>query len=887
MSSRPSYLQGRGRGRGQQVPCPPGGDRAPGQVKLRPPHSSTTSSTSDDGGTSSGPGSPVSTNHRFADIAAKHQQSVQRHLTQSSQDDDYESSSEEDDLNDEGIMSKMVKTFQNTNDGGDDILGRTQEYLLNSVKSKASVCLVCIETIRRTEAIWSCTGCHTSFHLTCLQKWVKDGVYQQTRDIDEEIDTRTIPWHCPKCRHEYSQADCPTRYFCFCLKEEDPTFDPWLVPHSCGQTCEKQLRPDCGHRCLLLCHPGPCPPCPQTVRASCYCGGQPAQTRRCGAREWTCGQPCDNDLSCDQHTCNKVCHPGDCPPCPETSEQSCQCGNKTGQQPCASPVWQCGKVCGRSLVCGHHVCERLCHSGQCGECPRSGNRSCPCGRTEFELPCTEDVPTCLETCDKLLECKAHKCTQRCHTGPCGTCRQLSQKTCRCGQRSKELPCFKEYICETKCSKMKDCGKHQCKKKCCDGQCTPCEQPCNKTLGCRSHKCASRCHRGLCYPCPLTVTISCPCSGSSVTLPCGRQRVTRPPRCSRPCKEPVDCHHAARTSHRCHGGSCPPCRQVCDKALDCQHACPAPCHTAVLVKKREQVERAGPWDPAGRVWQEKECLACPPCQLPTPVACLGGHEVVSYACAVARRACCHRVCGRMLGCGNHECQLECHTVKGAANENSAGGTCEVCEDGCGRSRPDGCSHPCLLTCHPGDCPSCMQMIRMRCHCQLIVQHVECHRWTDASDREKIKLKACPQRCPKMLPCKHQCTAFCHPGTCPSPEKCTEKVKVRCPCRNRKREFVCNEVQAGFAKVECEDSCQNKKSKALKEAEAREVALREEEEVRQREELEEFQRKMKPRKRKPRKQRTEEEQPHFLQRHRVIITATTVAVLSAIAAYFFLY
>ncbi len=39
---------------------------------------------------------------------------------------------------------------------------------------------------------------------------------------------------------------------------------------------------------------------------------------------------------------------------------------------------------------------------------------------EFELPCTEDVPTCVDTCGKMLECGEHECTQRCHTGPCGT-----------------------------------------------------------------------------------------------------------------------------------------------------------------------------------------------------------------------------------------------------------------------------------------------------------------------------------------------------------------------------------------------------------------------------------------------------------------------------------
>ena len=38
------------------------------------------------------------------------------------------------------------------------------------------------------------------------------------------------------------------------------------------------------------------------------------------------------------------------------------------------------------------------------------------------------------------------------------------KKCRCGAKKKELQCYKTYTCETKCSKMKDCGRHQCKRK---------------------------------------------------------------------------------------------------------------------------------------------------------------------------------------------------------------------------------------------------------------------------------------------------------------------------------------------------------------------------------------------------------------------------------------
>lgn len=49
----------------------------------------------------------------------------------------------------------------------------------------------------------------------------------------------------------------------------DPEWDPWRAPHSCGELCGRRLNEDgagCDHTCLLLCHPGPCPPCP-LVRA--------------------------------------------------------------------------------------------------------------------------------------------------------------------------------------------------------------------------------------------------------------------------------------------------------------------------------------------------------------------------------------------------------------------------------------------------------------------------------------------------------------------------------------------------------------------------------------------------------------------------------------------
>ena len=149
------------------------------------------------------------------------------------------------------------------------------------------------------------------------------------------------------------------------MKTQDPCFDPWLVPHSCGSKCEKLLQPECKHSCLLLCHPGiillsnynvnknlhllfvlgPCPPCPQTVSVTCFCAKSPVQVRRCSSKAWSCGKKCSNQLSCLEHKCEVICHSGPCPPCPKKSSQKCLCGARKEERPCHAIEFQCDKVC--------------------------------------------------------------------------------------------------------------------------------------------------------------------------------------------------------------------------------------------------------------------------------------------------------------------------------------------------------------------------------------------------------------------------------------------------------------------------------------------------------------------------------------------------------------
>ncbi|XP_077355994.1 NF-X1-type zinc finger protein NFXL1 [Festucalex cinctus] len=830
--------QGRGRGRKQDAP----GER----IRERPGSgvgrggSAKTTVLPDVRHDSSGPA-------KFEEIRKSNQAAAQRLMerhTGSSEDDD-----DDDDDNEHKDARVLESTFTAyASHTGGDVTGlqRTGQYVSELFQSGALTCLICIASVKRTQAVWSCSSCFSLFHLPCIQKWARDSVFLLCSATDEDFGRKQHPWPCPKCRAEYPHAATPSRYMCYCGKLQDPPADPWLAPHSCGGVCHKELKPSCGHACLLLCHPGPCPPCPKMVSVSCLCGKAKPLPRRCSNQAWSCQQPCGKLLACQQHACSQPCH-SECSPCPRVSVQKCVCGRQKSERPCADPKWKCQRVCGATLSCGNHTCELACHDGRCPPCPRSLSRSCPCGKTKSSLPCTEEVSPCGDTCERPLSCGKHTCSMRCHRGNCDTCRQEVEKECRCGKYRKLMACHKEYLCESKCSKSRSCQKHTCRRKCCPGNCPPCDQICARTLGCRNHKCPSVCHQGSCYPCPETVDVRCSCGAASLTVPCGRERSTKPPRCKELCRSPSSCHHAARERHHCHPGPCPPCTQPCLQPLaGCPHTCPRPCHDRVLLKS-QQVQLSGPWEqPSGPAFVTK-ALPCPPCQVPISVSCFGEHEVSALPCSSQNRFSCKRPCGRPLSCGNHTCGRECHLL----GDNNK---CDDCEQGCSKPRPHLCPHACPLPCHRGDCPPCHQMIRQRCHCKMSAIYVDCMKMTTADEETKITLGSCANQCPKELSCGHRCKQVCHPGTCRV--ECHQKVKLRCPCKRIKKELAC--TLSSTCVVKCDDNCveQQRKVNELKEAEQK--AAEEEEQRRRQEELEAFNKRRGGRRAKKRGRRDEDDE-----------------------------
>lgn len=817
-----------------------------------------------------------SAQNRFQEARNRLQASVQKHINQ-----DYESSSEEEELESENIFESVIKSYSLLGGTSED-LGRTQNFLEDVFQSNAATCLICIATVKRSDSIWSCEKCYCFFHVLCIQRWAKDSIVQQKTVLEERSgkNDSSLCWACPKCRQEYPQNEIPRRYYCFCGNKEDPEYHAWLVPHSCGETCNKPLQPICGHKCLLLCHPGPCPPCPKIVKSTCHCGKSAARPQRCSNKLWSCGQKCGHKLSCGRHSCAQPCHAGPCSPCPQYSTQTCMCGKETMIRECAHPTWQCQQVCGKVLDCERHKCEEICHKGECGVCPRSLPRHCPCGKSVFTLPCTEDVPTCGDTCGRVLDCGIHMCSQRCHKDKCGACLERTVKQCRCGLHKKEVPCQKDYLCETKCKHIRDCNRHPCNKKCCDGACGPCEKPCGRTLTCGNHKCTSICHRGQCYPCPLTVPVKCRCGSTFITVPCGCKKKTRPPRCSKSCQILPDCHHPKRENHRCHFGSCPPCRQVCGIKHECGHPCPKTCHSAVLIDVNDGLKPSGPWEKILPQY-ELRALPCGDCQHPVTVDCLGGHESSDVPCYRAKEYLCGRICGRTLACGNHSCSLPCHKVIDAVSQQESGSNCETCNGNCEFPRPEGCTHNCQKPCHRDPCPPCKVLLRIRCHCTLNQLFVHCHEWTSASDKERIKLQTCGNQCPKNYDCGHRCTHDCHAGPCPDAELCQRKVKIFCSCRRMKKDFSCKTVRSGQSILECDDMCKEKVESELKKRQKEEEEKKRQEEMKNKEELEKFEKKMQGRKKyRERRAIDNHKEPSFFVKYWIALLAGTSVVFAII-------
>lgn len=529
-------------------------------------------------------------------------------------------------------------------------------------------CMVCCDRIKQQHAIWSCINCYNCFHLGCIKKWAKTS-------------TGDSGWRCPACQS--STPKVPNAYRCFCAKVREPEWNRRDIAHSCGEICGRSRKIEwCKHKCNILCHPGPCPPCTAFIKKSCPCGVQTREVKCSVTEPFVCDGVCGKLLNCGGHKCEKSCHTGPCGDCQLQIQQRCFCGKNSREVVCTQEtfgisIYECEDKCLRTLECNNHQCEAKCHPGSCKPCERAVHTitRCPCGKVPLEKlyerdgaiqrkSCSDPVPTCSQPCQRLLKCGVpgsyHECQALCHEGPCPPCPLETPVKCRCGAMDCNILCSElttkadEVTCKKPCKKMRHCSRHKCSTKCCIDVDHICTLVCGRMLTCGLHKCEEPCHRGNCPRCWQTSfeELTCHCGASVLypPVPCG----TKPPVCDNPCRRPHSCPHEA--THLCH-----------------------------------------PDEP------------CPPCTMLVDKPCFGNHKIMLRTLCYLTAVSCGGVCGRPLPCGLHKCQRVCHELPCVPE-----GT--LCTQKCLKPR-ESCGHPCANPCHTGLCPdtSCKEMVMILCEC----------------------------------------------------------------------------------------------------------------------------------------------------------------------------
>ena len=338
--------------------------------------------------------------------------------------------------------------------------------------------------------------------------------------------------HCPCGKTSLSEISRDPRISC-----SDP------IPN-CDKPCLKLLA--CGHECQQLCHAGDCLPCMQTVMIDCRCGRTTSSTIcHQGTQEPPqCMRVCRATLNCGRHQCDERCCSGE----KKASERLAKRKPRALNAPLRSldegfeAEHICTRLCGRSLKCGNHTCQELCHKGPCGSCREAifDDISCHCGRTVLQspLPCGTKPPPCRFECERPKACAHPQVPHNCHLDneACPKCPFLTTKTCLCGKHQmKNQPCWLTDVrCGEVCGKLLlSCRTHHCRKACHrPGDCEDvlkCQQECGKEKSC-GHPDEALCHApSPCKedkPCQHKIFITCSCQRIKKEANCNATKYSR-------------------------------------------------------------------------------------------------------------------------------------------------------------------------------------------------------------------------------------------------------------------------------------------------------------------------------------------------------------------------
>lgn len=233
-----------------------------------------------------------------------------------------------------------------------------------------------------------------------------------------------------------------------------------------------------------------------------------------------------------------------------------------------------------------------------------------------------------------------------------------------------------------------------------------------------------------------------------------------------------------------------CGATCGKrrAEHCPHRCTLQCHPG----------------PCG------ECLVTV-----GPKKCPCGSTTYSYRCGQADpETTCDNACGKLLACGVHLCDKQCHSGGCGPCEELVPMTCACgkesgvrrlcgsafrCARRCGKVLSCG-NHRCSAVCHDGECPLCPRDVAVvdACPCGARLLSGMAGVPPRASCLDSIP--CCGGSCGKLLPCgRHSCPLRCHEEEdCPP---CAQRTDAACACRLTRKLVACGEADG----VRCTRLC----------------------------------------------------------------------------------
>lgn len=363
-------------------------------------------------------------------------------------------------------------------------------------------------------------------------------------------------------------------------REEERVSSGWTGNFNCHQICERPF--DCGeHLCQQECHPQDpdsthCPRAPDQIK-TCPCGktslGELSEhpRRTCTDPIPSCEKPCAKTLRCG-HACRQICHSDNCMPCLLTVPIICRCGRNTFETIChqgSEELPHCLRICKATLNCGRHECGERCCAGERKAAERQATKRKlkPLGSISRAVDDqVESEHICTRQCGRLLKCGNHECSDLCHKGPCGSCREaiFEDISCNCGRTVLQAP----LPCGTKPP--------------------PCSYPCLRPTTCDHARVNHNCHHDdePCPPCPYLTEKKCLCGKKILkNIPCWRSEAL----CGLICDKRLKCgsHHCQKTCHRlddCEDAKSA-CQQPCGKPKKiCGHPCERPCHAPSTCKE---------------------------------------------------------------------------------------------------------------------------------------------------------------------------------------------------------------------------------------------------------------------------------------------------------------